>query len=188
MTHELTNAERLSVFAHRFARGEITAEQLWSLGTQDLAQVLHAKSLKLQAALNDKDELSSRVRAQARQIAEQDLRHQAMWRGYRRAEERIKAQEEEIKDLQRPGAARLIQAHFRGHIARKEQATPTVSYCGSKKLYSRHPLGTFWSYPRNRKLPNKGHDTYDPYSFCNNCVCVQHNPVTTQWRCQGHEM
>ena len=84
MTHQPTNAELMSIYAHRHVRGEMTAEELWMASTRSLrvftkklkADLLNQTStssevLKLQEQLqSERNDYQSKLDAQAGRITE----------------------------------------------------------------------------------------------------------------------
>ena len=63
MTHKPTNAELLGMFAHRHARGDLTCDQLWELGTQGLREEYVSQEEQLNEANRKIAELQEQLTA-----------------------------------------------------------------------------------------------------------------------------
>lgn len=74
MTHQPTNAELMSIYAHRHVRGEMTAEELWMTGTRSLRVFI--KNLKAESLNQSATSTSNEVL----ELQEQLQREREFWR------------------------------------------------------------------------------------------------------------
>ena len=96
MTHQPTNAELMSIYAHRHVRGEMTAEELWRASTRSLRVFIK----DLRASMDSLNQSATSTSNEVLKLQEQLQREREFWRAADlRAANRITELQGEVKRL-----------------------------------------------------------------------------------------